>query len=88
MHYGTLTSQGGIVKLVVMNGGKPYVGSERKGIKSEPRQADSRSFKVLGDIKDACNFFEEKYLQTNVFENYEHFDAENGSAGPSDWTFT
>lgn len=62
MHYGTLTSQGGIIKLVVMNGGKPYVGSERKGIKSEPRQADKRSFKVLGDIKDACNFFEEKYL--------------------------
>jgi hypothetical protein len=61
MHYGTLTSLGGIIKLVIVNAGKPYIGSERKGIRSEPRQMDSKSFKVLGDIKDACNFFEEKY---------------------------
>jgi hypothetical protein len=38
MHYGTLTAAGGIVKIVVLGGGKAYLGSDRKGIHSEAKQ--------------------------------------------------
>jgi len=37
MHYGTISGSGGVVKIVVLNGGRPYVGSDRKGILSEDR---------------------------------------------------
>jgi hypothetical protein len=87
MHYGTLSGSGGIVKVVVISGGKPYQGSEKNGITSEPREPADRSFKVLGSLNDACKFFTERYSPSNIYANWQPMDTEKASGGPSDWTF-
>jgi len=87
MHYGTLSSGGGLVKIVVIGGNKPFLATKKNSITSEARGPLERAFKVLGSMNDACKFFTEKYTPTNIFANWEQNDNMKASGGPSDWTY-
>jgi len=43
-----------------------------------------KSFKIIGDLANACRVFDERYDPPTIFDNWEPNDE---TEGLSDWTF-
>jgi len=69
--------------MAIWNGLQSYPGSKQRGVTSKARTSDTISFKFLGDIKETCNYFQENYMPTNIFENWLAQDQSKSSNGPS-----
>lgn len=87
IHAGILTDRGGEVQFMLEEGRSFYEGTTKNGVKSQKRGNYLRSFRIIGDQSNACNFFKETYSPSNIFHNWKVIDSKTSIFGPSEWTF-
>ena len=87
IHAGLLSDKGGEIQFILEAGKQLYEGSVKNGIKSQRRGTYLRSFRILGDQANTCNYFQENYNPSNIFHNWKVIDGRGAILGPSDWTF-
>lgn len=87
IHAGLLTDKGGEIQFILEQGRQLYGGSVKNGIKSQRRGTYLRSFRIIGDQSNTCNYFKETYSPSNIFHNWKVADGRGAILGPSEWTF-
>ena len=87
IHAGLLTDKGGEIQFILEQGRQLYSGSTKNGIKSQRRGTYLRSFRIIGDQANTCNYFKENYSPSNIFHNWRVSDGRGAILGPSEWTF-
>lgn len=87
IHAGLLTDRGGEIQFILEQGKQLYEGSAKNGIKSQRRGNYLRSFRIIGDQANSCNYFKETYNPSNLFHNWRISDGRGAILGPSEWTF-
>ena len=75
IHYGVIGDQGGEVTIQIENGKQKYLGSSQNGVESLSKQSFIRSFSLIGEKGNSCEFFQEKYNPTDIFQHWQVIDV-------------
>ncbi len=87
IHFGTIGDKGGEVTIQIEEGQKRYKGSSQNGVESLSHGEFIRSFVVIGQKGNTCEFFEEKYNPSDIFKNWKAVDYVKAEKGPSEWAY-
>eukprot|EP00744_Colponema_vietnamica_P002602 GILI01004051.1.p1 GENE.GILI01004051.1~~GILI01004051.1.p1 ORF type:complete len:616 (-),score=156.37 GILI01004051.1:344-2092(-) len=88
IHFGAVSDEGGEVEVIIEDGRKKYLGTNRNMILAKEREEYIRSFRFdPNTAKSLCRSFREDYIPSDFFKHWEVLDLDDALGGPSDWSF-